>query len=291
MPTDEQLSHYLSLFRGRQDVFARFWERNGRSGYSPAYAIDWDKYRTHQTRGGTMKTFENKTAVPLTKDIVQQHLAGTMAVGVYPLLSDNTSWFLAADFDGDHWLDDVRSFIEAFAHVGLTAYLERSKSGAGGHVWIFFSENHPAYKSRRLGPEIVRRAFNLSVFDKEVSFDRLFPNQDTMPKGGFGNLIALPLNGRYARQHNTMFIDPTTAESYPDQWGFLATVRRHTVAELDAALVTLDQNLASLGISKERHTPDDELIIHIGKQIRVPRTQLNPTTIHFLNQKLNFLNT
>ena len=78
MPTNKQLSLYLSLFRGRQDVFARFWERNGRSGYSPAYAIDWDKYRTHQARGGTMKTFENKTAVPLTKDIVQQHLAGTM---------------------------------------------------------------------------------------------------------------------------------------------------------------------------------------------------------------------
>ncbi len=289
--SEEQLSYYLKLFRGRTDVFARYWERNGQSGYGPAYDIDWNEYRVHQARGGTMKTFQHKTTIPLTADVLRQHLAGSVALGVYPLLADNTSWFLAADFDGDNWLDDARNFIQICASAGLNAYLERSKSGSGGHVWIFFSEKYPAYKGRHLGLELVRRAFNLSVFEKEVSFDRLFPNQDSIPKGGFGNLIALPLNGRYAKQGNTIFIDSTTAKPYSNQWDFLVTARRHTAVELDSALTALDQSLRSFDEDNHRRTLDDELIIHVGKQIKVSREHLTPTTVNFLKEKLNFLNT
>lgn len=127
-PTDEHVELYHMLFQGRSDVFARYWEKNGRSGYSPAYSFDWNEFLAHKERGGSMKTFENKKLIPLTLEILKQHLFGRLALGVYPILPDNTSLFLAADFDGEHWLEDARSFIDACAMVGLSAYLERSKS-------------------------------------------------------------------------------------------------------------------------------------------------------------------
>ena len=191
--SEQQLELFMSLFRGRTDVYARRWEKDGRSGYSPAYDFNWDEFMTHKRRGGSMKDFENKKLIPLTKEVVEKHLSGQHIVGIYPILPDNTSYFIAADFDGENWLKDSRLFLQACKEVGLSAYLERSRSGNGGHVWIFFSENYPCYKSRQIALELIRKVFNVSEFEKEVSFDRLFPNQDALTRAGFGNLIALPL--------------------------------------------------------------------------------------------------
>lgn len=146
----------------------------------------------YKRRGGSLKDFENKRLLPLTGEVVKKHLLGVQVIGIYPILPENTSWFLAADFDGETWKREATAFIEACKTAGLVAYLERSRSGNGGHVWIFFSEPLPCYRSRQIGLELVRRAFNISEFEKEVSFDRFFPNQDTLSKAGFGNLIALP---------------------------------------------------------------------------------------------------
>lgn len=133
-PIDENIALYSSLFRGRTDVFARFWEKDRHSGYSPAYSFNWNEFLAHKQKGGSMKTFENKKAIPLTKEIIKQHLLGQSALGVYPILEDNASFFLTADFDGEHWLKDAQKYIDECAKARLSAYLERSESGAGGHV-------------------------------------------------------------------------------------------------------------------------------------------------------------
>jgi superfamily II DNA or RNA helicase len=288
-PTVEQIKLYASLFQGRPDVFARCWEKNDRSGYSPAYSFDWNEFLAHKQKGGSIKTFENKKLIPLTEEIFRQHLSGKSALGIYPILEDNTSYFLAADFDGEHWLEDAQKYIEECTRVKLSAYLERSKSGNGGHVWMFFKEPYPCWKSRRIGLEIVRISLGLSMFEKEVSFDRLFPNQDDVPKGGFGNLIALPLQGNYVAKKNAIFIDPETAQPFDDQWGFLATIHKHTEEELDATLAILDGNYEVS--SADRKSRGGTLTIHIGKQISIPRSSLTPPTVQFLKEKLNFLNT
>src|SRR3989338_5251195 len=286
--SEQQLELFMSLFRGRADVYARHWEKDGRSGYSPAYEFNWYEFMAHKRRGGSMKDFENKKPIPLTKEIIKKHLFGQHVVGIYPILPDNTSYFIAADFDGENWLTDSIAFIAACTEVGLTAYLERSRSGNGGHVWIFFAESYPCYKSRQVAHEIIRKAFHVSEFEKEVSFDRLFPNQDTLTGAGFGNLIALPFQGRSVINGNAVFIDPETEKPIPDQWQFLSTVKRHTTAELDSVhqLLFSDAGAPAINISA-----GGGLGILVSNQIELRRSELTPGLIHFLKEELNFLNT
>ncbi|MBI5732457.1 DEAD/DEAH box helicase family protein [Candidatus Jorgensenbacteria bacterium] len=278
----------MSLFRGREDVYARRWEKNERSGYSPAYDFNWDEFMSHKRRGGSMKDFENKKLLPFTKEVVKKHLLGQHVVGIYPILTDNTSYFIAADFDGETWNQDAKAFLRACEEAGINAYLERSRSGNGGHVWIFFSEPYPCYKSRQIVLELIRHAFHISEFEKEISFDRLFPNQDTLTKNGFGNLIALPLQGRSFEHGNAVFIDTNTDKPFPDQWTFLQDVKRHTIQELGAIhsklFSTVDKQLQSL-------PKDGSLPITISNEIILPRAKLTPVIIHFLKDELNFLNT
>jgi len=162
---------FMSLFHGRSDAYARRWEKEGRSGYSPAYEFNWDEFMAHKRRGGSLKDFKNKRLLALTDSVIKRHLLGLEAVGIYPILPDNTSFFLAADFDGEHWLEGARAYIDASNEVRLTAYLERSRSGNGGHVWMFFSDPCPCYKSRQIGLELIRRAVGASEFEKEMGFD------------------------------------------------------------------------------------------------------------------------
>src|SRR3989338_10612458 len=248
---EQQLELYTSLFRGRTDVYARDWEKDGRSGYSPAYEFNWDEFMAHKRRGGSMKNFGNKKIVPLTKEVVKRHLIGEHVVGIYPILPENTSYFIAADFDGESWLSHCKAFIAVCIEVGLSAYLERSRSGNGGHVCIFFAESYPCYKSRQIALELIRKSFNVSEFEKEVSFDRLFPNQDMLTGAGFGNLIALPFQGRSVINGNAVFIDPETEKPIPDQWQFLSTVKRHTTAALDSVhqLLFSDAGAPAINIS------------------------------------------
>ena len=279
----------MSLFRGRIDVFARRWEKDRRSGYSPAYEFSWDEFMAHKRRGGSLKDFENKRLLPLTPEVIKKHLLGLHVVGIYPILSDNMSYFLAADFDGEHWLKEAIAFIDASTRVQLNAYLERSRSGNGGHVWIFFSEPYPCYKSRQIGLELVRRAFDISEFEKEISFDRLFPNQDTISKAGFGNLIALPLQGRSISQGNTVFLGLETGAPFADQWVFLKEAKRHTAQEIDAVHQRLV--VQKSGLSVPSALSGTTLSIFVSNKIALARSQLSPESVIFLKEELNFLNT
>lgn len=287
MQENDKINLYRSLFRGRDDIFARRWEKNGKSGYSPAYSFDWDEFNAHRARGGTLKDLENKTPIPLTDEIVREHLTGRAALGVYPILPDNTSYFLAADFDHGDWLTDCKKYQQEIAKLDLTAYIERSRSGNGGHVWVFFEDAYPCHKSRAIGLEIARKVLGLSAFDKEASFDRLFPSQEVVTKNGFGNLIALPFQGIAARDGNTIFLDSETDEPFEDQHEVLKNVRRHTIDELDTAydLVT------EVSVEPSATPKSKKLRVTVGQNITLQKAQLNSTLVGFLKEQLNFLNT
>jgi len=214
-PTAEKVALFRILFRGREDVYPILWvnERTGKKGYSPAVKGGWigpsDKQRDY---------------LPLTDETIQAHLSGQKTIGVYPLLRDDTCWFLACDFDGADWPEDAVGYWAACLHYGVPAHLERSRSGAGCHVWIFFTKPVPAVSARRLGSSLLRETMAARGGLEISSYDRFFPNQDTLPKGGFGNLIALPLQKACRAFGNTEFLDPVTLQVLPDQWAFLSQI-------------------------------------------------------------------
>lgn len=224
MITNENVQLFMSLFKGRGDIYAKRWEKNGKSGYGPAYKLDWQEFNAFKAKGGKFADFQNKTPLPLTWEVIHSHLEGIHTIGIYPLLQDNSSHFITADFDGENWQEECQKFIEVSSNYEVPVYLERSRSGKGGHVWIFFEEAYPAYKSRKIVLELIRQALNLSQFDKEVGFDRLFPNQDYHSKQGIGNLIALPLQPTQLREGNSAFLDPVSFTEIPDQWAYLSLI-------------------------------------------------------------------
>jgi hypothetical protein len=204
----KRIALFRSLFRGREDVYARRWENaDGRWGYMPAAVKDWkaiNKSRPEQRKKVDQKT---RRFLPLTDAIIESHLLGKETAGVYPLLPDETCWFLAADFDKKTWEYDSQAFLETCQQFSVPAALERSRSGKGGHIWIFFDRALPAITARKLGCVILTRTMERRHQLGLDSYDRFFPNQDTMPKGGLGNLIALPLQFAPRKAGNSVFID------------------------------------------------------------------------------------
>lgn len=229
----EQIQLFKSIFKGRKDVFAVRWEKSGKSGYMPAYHYDLYHYRIHKMNGGTFANYPHKTYLPLTETEIEKHLNGIQQIGVYPLLQDNTSWFLVADFDKENWQKEANSFLNTCKENNISAYLERSRSGNGGHVWIFFEQPYPAIRSRKIFISILEQSGVFSMFDKSSSFDRLFPNQDFLSGKGLGNLIALPLFKPTLENGNSCFINPEIFEPITDQWKFLNEIKRISVNELD----------------------------------------------------------
>jgi superfamily II DNA or RNA helicase/very-short-patch-repair endonuclease len=227
-----KITLFRSLFRGRDDIYPRRFEsrKTGRSGYAPACANEWVRGVCEKPR---IKCAEcpNRRFLPVTNDVIRWHLSGCdpegqpFVAGVYPLLQDETCFFLAVDFDKAGWRDDAAAFLETCRHLNLPAALERSRSGRGAHVWFFFEESIPAALARRLGSYVLTETMERRPDIGLDSYDRLFPNQDTMPQGGFGNLIALPLQRAARKQDNTLFLDSAFVP-WADQWAFLATVRK-----------------------------------------------------------------
>ena len=250
------LSIFKSLFRGRDEIFAIRWEKGGKSSYFPAYDYDPYQFRLHKIKGGTIQNFSDKKLLSLSDQQITKHLNGDHFIGIYPLLKDNTSWFIAADFDKANWIEECRSFLTFCKDQGLPAYLERSRSGKGGHVWLFFDRPYPARKSRKIIINMLESTGLFSSFDKNSSFDRLFPNQDSLSGKGFGNLIALPLNKLCAEKGNNCFINPETLEPYQDQWDFLQGIQRVSVMLLDQLY---EQILKTTGLQKDlRNQPTQE---------------------------------
>jgi len=286
--TSEKIHLFQSLFKGREDIYARRWEKDGQGGYMPAYDVNWEEYEKHKALGGSFQNFKHKKLMPLTENAIRRHLSGAETIGIYPLLKSNTSWLLAVDFDKENWLDESRQFLKVCNRENISACLERSRSGDGGHVWIFFEDKYPAWKSRKIAFYLLREAGILSDFDKETSFDRLFPNQDYHSGKGFGNLIALPLNTKWMNNGNTCFIDPETAKPFKDQWKFLEAIQKITPTRLDELFQSI-KNRSSISAEPGIKTTE-KLKLILDKQVWLRKAQLSPDLVSFIREKLNFIN-
>lgn len=220
-PTDK-VKLFRSLFRGREDILPiRFVsKKTGKPGYAPACSNKWEPGLCLLKTGGTCSDCMNQAFDPVGDQVVLDHLQGRHVIGACPLLEDESCWFLAVDFDKNSWTEDVAAFAETCRSVGKPVAIERSRSGNGAHAWFFFAAPVSANVARRMGCYLVTETMNRRHELSMESYDRLFPNQDTMPRGGFGNLIALPLQHEPRQQGNSVFIDERF-EPFMDQWTFL----------------------------------------------------------------------
>jgi len=227
---DQKIKLFQDLFRGRRDVYAKFWvsRKTGKSGYSPVCKNEWIP-RICQKAIIKCANCPHRELLPFDETTVTRHLNGNIVAGIYPLWDDDSCYFLAADFDGDGWQDNISAFKQTCNECTVPVAIERSRSGNGAHAWIFFEDKLPASTARRLGSFLLTETMSKRYQMDMKSYDRLFPNQDTLPKGGFGNLIALPLQSQAAQCGNSLFIDDNF-KPYPDQWLFLAGIKKMPVA-------------------------------------------------------------
>ena len=236
---DAKIALFRSLFRGREDVYPRRFEsrRTGKSGYAPACGNEWVPGICEKPR---IKCADcpHRRFLAVTDDVIRWHLSGRdnagqpFVAGVYPMLQDETCFFLAADFDKEAWREDAAAFIETCRSANLPCALERSRSGSGAHVWLFFEEALPAVLARKLGSLILTETMERHPDVGLDSYDRFFPNQDTLPQGGFGNLIALPLQKQPRERGNSLFVDDVF-NPHGDQWAFLCSIAKVGRAQIE----------------------------------------------------------
>lgn len=287
-----QIELFKSLFKGRDDVFAVRWEKGSKNGYMPKYQYDPYQYRMHKMQGGTFQNYNEKIYLPYSDDQIAMHLRGEQLIGIYPLLKDNTSWFIAADFDKANWENECGVFIKSCNEINVPAYLERSRSGNGGHVWIFFDQPYPALKSRKIIISLLEKVGIFSIFDKSSSFDRLFPNQDSLSGKGFGNLIALPLYKPTLEQGNSCFVDIETLQPIVNQWEFLHKIVRVTAQYLDSLYNQFIIKPPQVPIQiQASQNSSAKLLIHLNNSVSISRINLPSSLISFLKDEFNFLNT
>jgi superfamily II DNA or RNA helicase len=278
-PVGDKLALYADRFRARTDVYAVRWEntRTGMNGWMPAVA------------GGWRKGMDRRAAahLPLTAEVVAAHLVGDVFMGLYPLRIDNTCQFLVADFDGPAAMLDALAYTKAARANAVPAALEISQSGRGAHVWVFFTGAVPAAVARSVGTALVHEAMVLRGSMDLRSYDRLFPNQDVLPEGGFGNLIAAPLQGRRRRDGLTAFLDLATLEPYEDQWVFLSTLDRLSPGDAErvarrakSAVVGTDVAALSRSDATRVHPPLPAVVhAELGAGWTLDSSQLTPAAL------------
>ena len=274
-PNAAKLELYASLFGARSDVYATRWENatTGKSGWSPATKGGWSRQRT------------SRDYLPLNAEVFASHLRGGATVGIYPLLRGDTCTLLACDFDKGTWALDALAYLDACHANGVPAALERSRSGNGGHVWVFFDGHVPATQARAMGAALLRQAMAARAELDLSSYDRIFPSQDFLPKAGFGNLIALPLQGECVARGTTVFLDPTSLEPWPDQWAFLSSIARMSpaaVTELAATLRPVDAGpaLSLAELARQGGPPPPKVIqARLGAMLSIERAGLPPAVV------------
>jgi superfamily II DNA or RNA helicase len=247
--TDEKVALFRRLFRGRSDVYPVRWESKttGKSGYAPACVNEWlagvcEKPRIKCADCG------KRLLTPLSDSVIYDHLVGKRTVGVYPMLEDETCYFLAADFDEAEWREDARAFVRSCDELGVPVALEISRSGQGAHAWVFFAGRVSARDARRLGTALISHTCSRTRQLKLESYDRLFPNQDTMPKGGFGNLIALPLQKKPRESGCSVFVN-SDLRPFSDQWAYLASIQPMAPHDIEPTILRATGNAHPLDVT------------------------------------------
>lgn len=261
---EKKIALFRRLFRGRSDVFPIRWENRttGRSGYAPACANEWQRGICEKPKV-KCSACPNQAFQAVDEVSIERHLRGTDAngtpfvMGVYPMLADNTCSFLAADFDEGEWRRDVFAFRETCQRHKIPVAIERSRSGNGAHAWIFFEESISAASARRLGAFLITDTMERVPDIGFGSYDRLFPSQDTMPAGGFGNLIALPLQGLARTSGNSVFIDESCSP-YLDQWAFLSSIEPMAQSRVDHLIEEASASGKILGVRIPLVDEDEE---------------------------------
>lgn len=258
---DERIRLFQSLFKGREDVFARRWfsKTTGKSGYQPVCINEWKQGLCDKKKYRCV-ICPNRNFAPLTTQDMYRHLEGKDeyccdVVGLYAIMQDNNCAFLCADFDDKNckygYKEDVLAYVGVCREWLIPYAIERSRSGNGAHVWIFFEAPLPASKARRLGNAILTEAMTHNGQMSFNSYDRFFPNQDYLPEGGFGNLVALPLQGQARRKENSVFVDNDFLV-YKDQWAFLYNLKKIQESTIDQLLrLHYQEELGKLSMSSE----------------------------------------
>ena len=249
-----KIALFRSLFRGREDVYPRRFEslRTGKSGYAPACSNEWRPGVCEKPRI-RCAVCPNRQFLVVTDDVIRWHLTGAddaggpFTMGVYPMLLDETCHLLAADFDGKTWGDDASAYLSTCTRRGVPAALERSMSGNGGHVWLFFDTAVAAGLVRRLGALLLTETMDDRPDLGFRSYNRFFPSQDTLPHGGFGNLIALPLQGKPRKSGNSVFVD-TDLSPFADQWAYLSHLARMPASKAESLVREAEKEGRVLGV-------------------------------------------
>lgn len=285
---EDKVELFHAYFRGNPNVYPFRWEsKNGRSGYSPACWNEWHPKLCNKPKVSCTECNNQKFKVP-DHQAIYDHLKGYSTIGVYPLLDDNTTYLLAADFDKQDWQEAINAFANSCELMDIPHIIERSRSGNGGHIWIFFDSPVQASDARKLGNGLLTKSMELYPALSFDCFDRLFPNQDMMPEGGFGNLIALPLQFQPRQHGNSVFIDKSGVP-YADQWAALASIVKVTPKLLTHYLsalsefTSIEQNESDIGtkpwekdnkaITKVDACPD-QITIVLSNQVYIPTKSL-----------------
>ena len=264
--TSAHARFFFSLFHRRSDVYAkRAVVKNGKAGYFPVCENLWQYGVCPKADRQKVKcaSCPNRSWVPLNQRVLMPHLTGAKpdgsdVIGIYPLLPDDTCRFLVFDFDdheaspGTAWQEDVDALRKICSQNAVPCSVERSRSGNGAHVWLFFDAPIPAELARRFGSALLTKGAESVNLKDFKTYDRMLPAQEHLPEGGLGNLIALPLQGQALRQGNSAFVDEHW-NVYINQWEYLKSVQKISKAfvEEKAALWSADGELGALSKAED----------------------------------------